>query len=121
MPKVRRECAGVLTIGGQLEAVAVTQHVAMDQKAKSGGLAGTGHHPLIACRAEQRPMFRVEDVRRMPGPLVAAGAMPGFPWPIQGARTGLPPLACRTCRRPVCSSMSDQRRATSSEALSPCR
>ncbi len=54
MPKVSLDCAGVLTIGSQLEAAPVTQHVAVDQEAESGSLPGTGDHPLIACPAEGR-------------------------------------------------------------------
>jgi hypothetical protein len=38
MPKVRLDGASFLTIRGKLEAAAVTQHVAVDQKAKPVGL-----------------------------------------------------------------------------------
>jgi hypothetical protein len=34
VPKVRLDCAGVLTIGRKLELVAVAQHVAMNQEAE---------------------------------------------------------------------------------------
>jgi hypothetical protein len=55
MSKVRLDGAGVLTISGQLEAAPVSQHVAVDEKAKPGGLAGTSDHPLIARYAERCP------------------------------------------------------------------
>ena len=49
-------------MGSKLKTASVTRHVAVDQKAKPGGLASAGNHPMIACDAEQRPTFRDEDM-----------------------------------------------------------
>jgi hypothetical protein len=57
MAKVRLDGTGVLTISGQPEAATVAQHVAVDEKAKPGYLAGTSDHPLIARSAERCPTF----------------------------------------------------------------
>lgn len=51
MSEVCLDRAGVLTIGRQLEAAAVAQHVAMDQEAKPCCLASANNHALIAARS----------------------------------------------------------------------
>src|SRR5262245_36668250 len=73
------DCTSVLPIGGKLEAAPVTQHVAVDQKAKPGGLASAGNHPLITCYAEQRPTFRDEDIARGWGLPLQPAQCPAFP------------------------------------------
>ena len=78
--QVRLDRASVLTIGSQLEATSMAQHMAVDQKAKPGGFAGTGNHPLIASHAQRRPTFRDEDIgrcRRLPLQPAQRPAFPG--------------------------------------------
>ena len=62
MPEIGLDCSRILTIGGELEAAPMPQHVRMDQEAELGDHASTGDHPLIARHAERRASLRDKHV-----------------------------------------------------------
>jgi len=63
MAEVMLDGPRVVAIIGKLVAAAMPQHVAVDEEAKAGGLAGPRNHALIAGNAERRAALTDKHVR----------------------------------------------------------
>jgi hypothetical protein len=90
----------------------VPQHVGMNEEGEFRGHARPGHHALISGCGQRCATFRDEDV----------GGCWCFAQELAQRPTctlASPPLALRTCKRPVVRSMSSQRNATTSDARRP--
>ena len=67
MAEVVLDRSGVLPVIGKLVTAAMPRHVAVDEKAEPGSLAGSGDHALVTGDTQWCPALRNEDVRALQG------------------------------------------------------
>ena len=113
--ELRKIVSSVMAVVGELEPAGVPQHVGVNEKGEFRGHARPGHHALISGCGKGSATFRDEDVWGC-WCFAQELAQARLSRADIGCTLASPPLALRTCKRPVVRSMSSQRSTTTSVA-----